>query len=119
MHLQGVPLSRRFALVPLGPPLLSYSPTAKVCGAAIKSGNAQMCSKRCRYEFTHLVFVGHAHAWCTDRRYDGQCKFARRAMQALLKFDKEAREVTLAVDRCAICTLCVGWGTVVSPALWA
>lgn len=31
VHLQGVPLSKRFALVPLGPPLLSYSSTAKVC----------------------------------------------------------------------------------------
>ena len=30
VHLQGVPLSKRFALVPLGPPLLSYSSTAKV-----------------------------------------------------------------------------------------
>jgi hypothetical protein len=30
MHVQGVPLARRFALVPLGPPLLSYSSTAKV-----------------------------------------------------------------------------------------
>jgi len=29
VHLQGVELSRRFALVPLGPPLLSYSSTAK------------------------------------------------------------------------------------------
>lgn len=29
VHLQGVPLSQRFALVPLGPPLLAYSPTAK------------------------------------------------------------------------------------------
>ncbi|BDA45553.1 probable actin-histidine N-methyltransferase [Coccomyxa sp. Obi] len=29
VHLQGVPLSKRFALVPLGPPLLSYSSTAK------------------------------------------------------------------------------------------
>lgn len=29
VHLQGVPLSQRFALVPLGPPLLTYSPTAK------------------------------------------------------------------------------------------
>lgn len=29
-HQQGVPLARRFALVPLGPPLLSYSSTAKV-----------------------------------------------------------------------------------------
>lgn len=29
VHLQGVSLSQRFALVPLGPPLLSYSPTAK------------------------------------------------------------------------------------------
>jgi hypothetical protein len=28
--MQGVPLARRFALVPLGPPLLSYSSTAKV-----------------------------------------------------------------------------------------
>lgn len=31
VHLQGVPLSQRFAMVPLGPPLLAYSPTAKVC----------------------------------------------------------------------------------------
>ena len=30
VHLQGVPLSKRFALVPLGPPLLSYSSTSKV-----------------------------------------------------------------------------------------
>lgn len=29
VHLQGVPVSQRFALVPLGPPLLAYSPTAK------------------------------------------------------------------------------------------
>ena len=29
VHLQGVPLSKRFALCPLGPPLLSYSSTAK------------------------------------------------------------------------------------------
>ncbi|KAL6749765.1 hypothetical protein V8C86DRAFT_2833769 [Haematococcus lacustris] len=29
VHLQGVPPSRRFALVPLGPPLLSYSSTSK------------------------------------------------------------------------------------------
>lgn len=29
VHLQGVPLGRRFALVPLGPPLLTYSSTAK------------------------------------------------------------------------------------------
>lgn len=29
VHLQGVALSRRFALVPLGPPLLGYSSTAK------------------------------------------------------------------------------------------
>lgn len=29
VHLQGVELSRRFALVPLGPPLLSYSSTSK------------------------------------------------------------------------------------------
>ena len=34
VHLQGVPLGKRFALVPLGPPLLTYSSTAKVgeCG---------------------------------------------------------------------------------------
>jgi len=30
VHLQGVSLARRFALVPLGPPLLSYSSTCKV-----------------------------------------------------------------------------------------
>lgn len=47
VHLQGVPLSRRFALVPLGPPLLNYS---------------------------------------------SNCK-------AILKYDAEAREVQLAVDR--------------------
>jgi histone-lysine N-methyltransferase SETD3 len=27
--MQGVPLAKRFALVPLGPPLLSYSSTSK------------------------------------------------------------------------------------------
>ena len=30
VHLQDVTLSKRFALVPLGPPLLSYSSTSKV-----------------------------------------------------------------------------------------
>ncbi|KAG2486389.1 hypothetical protein HYH03_014967 [Edaphochlamys debaryana] len=29
VHLQGVPIAKRFALVPLGPPLLAYSSTAK------------------------------------------------------------------------------------------
>lgn len=29
VHLQGVPLGKRFAMVPLGPPLLTYSSTAK------------------------------------------------------------------------------------------
>jgi len=29
VHLQGVPLAKRFALVPLGPPLLGYSSTSK------------------------------------------------------------------------------------------
>ena len=29
VHLQGVEQTRRFALVPLGPPLLSYSPSCK------------------------------------------------------------------------------------------
>lgn len=29
VHLQGVPMSKRFALVPLGPPLLTYSSAAK------------------------------------------------------------------------------------------
>jgi histone-lysine N-methyltransferase SETD3 len=33
VHLQGVPLSKRFALVPLGPPLLTYSSTAKASGS--------------------------------------------------------------------------------------
>ena len=28
--MQGVPMSKRFALVPMGPPLLSYSSTVKV-----------------------------------------------------------------------------------------
>ncbi len=30
VHLQGVPLSKRFALIPLGPPMLAYSSTCKV-----------------------------------------------------------------------------------------
>ena len=34
VHLQGVPLSKRFALVPLGPPILSYSSTSKVTAAS-------------------------------------------------------------------------------------
>ena len=37
VHMQGVPVSQRFALVPLGPPLLTYSPTAKV-GSRIQAG---------------------------------------------------------------------------------
>ena len=30
VHLQGVSVGKRFSLVPLGPPLLSYSSTSKV-----------------------------------------------------------------------------------------
>jgi histone-lysine N-methyltransferase SETD3 len=30
VHLQGVAPAKRFALVPMGPPLLSYSSTCKV-----------------------------------------------------------------------------------------
>lgn len=37
VHLQDVTLSKRFALVPLGPPLLSYSSTSKVPGSNIAS----------------------------------------------------------------------------------
>lgn len=33
VHLQGVPLSKRFALIPLGPPMLAYSSTCKVGSA--------------------------------------------------------------------------------------
>ncbi len=33
VHLQGVSLAKRFALVPLGPPLLSYASTAKARAA--------------------------------------------------------------------------------------
>lgn len=39
VHLQGVPLAKRFALVPLGPPLLQYSSTCKV-----RSAGRQHCS---------------------------------------------------------------------------
>ncbi len=35
VHLQDVTLSKRFALVPLGPPLLSYSSTSKVSGLTL------------------------------------------------------------------------------------
>ena len=31
MHLQGVPLAKRFAIVPMGPPLLTYSSVCSVC----------------------------------------------------------------------------------------
>jgi len=44
VHLQGMPLARRFALVPLGPPLLSYNSTSKVRGAGEPYGS---CIRAC------------------------------------------------------------------------
>jgi len=44
VHLQGVPLSKRFALVPLGPPLLPYSSTCKARAApAVCYGRVRSC----------------------------------------------------------------------------
>lgn len=45
VHLQGVPLSKRFALVPLGPPLLSYSSTCKACCSGLLQTLALMCTE--------------------------------------------------------------------------
>lgn len=59
VHLQDVPLSKRFALVPLGPPLLSYSSTSK---AMLKydapSREVQLIADR-DYKAGEPVF-----AWC-------------------------------------------------------
>ncbi len=52
VHLQDVTLSKRFALVPLGPPLLSYSSTSKVT-----------CSNHVMLGFVILYIVIHGQNW--------------------------------------------------------
>ena len=47
VHLQGVPLSKRFALVPLGPPILSYSSTSKVGPLIMSLANKRYLSSDC------------------------------------------------------------------------
>ncbi len=75
--MQGVPLSQRFAMVPLGPPLLAYSPTAKVLPAARRSATATgmhkqsplppLCAPR-RLEETHAgVWAVLIHSACRAR----------------------------------------------------
>ena len=44
VHLQGVPLSKRFALVPLGPPLLTYSSTCKACAWGLLLQDRSACA---------------------------------------------------------------------------
>lgn len=59
VHLQGVPLSKRFALVPMGPPLLTYSSTAK----AMLKYNAE--AKEVQLAVDRAYAPGEAVvAWC-------------------------------------------------------
>lgn len=59
VHLQGVPVSKRFALVPLGPPLLNYSSTAKaMLQYDAKSQEVQLVVDRAYQPGDPLV------AWC-------------------------------------------------------
>lgn len=71
VHLQGMPLAKRFALVPLGPPLLQYSSTCKVwlrrvcvCGEvwACVSGVVQGGVLVCVYvQVTRNLITGAGH----------------------------------------------------------
>ncbi|KDD71504.1 hypothetical protein H632_c4901p0, partial [Helicosporidium sp. ATCC 50920] len=59
VHLQGVPLARRFAIVPLGPPLLRYSSR---CRAALRYDEE---SDQVRLAVDRDVAAGEALvAWC-------------------------------------------------------
>lgn len=59
VHLQGVPLANRFALVPLGPPMLAYSSTCK----AMLAYNPQTKSVELRTD--RPIAAGEAvPAWC-------------------------------------------------------
>ncbi|CAI7869666.1 unnamed protein product [Closterium sp. NIES-54] len=42
VHLQGVPLPRRFALIPMGPPLLAYKSTTRSMLAASSDGGVEL-----------------------------------------------------------------------------
>lgn len=59
VHLQGVPLSKRFALVPLGPPILSYSSTSKVLTGHLLQRLGFSPPPKCR----DLVVSGAAQSW--------------------------------------------------------
>ena len=79
------PHRRRFALVPLGPPLLTYSSTSKVGGWRGGGCGAPASAPR---------------AWLP--RAIGQSKTFNKkhpSVQAMLKYDPASREVQLAVDR--------------------
>eukprot|EP00879_Flechtneria_rotunda_P016734 GHRR01017515.1.p1 GENE.GHRR01017515.1~~GHRR01017515.1.p1 ORF type:complete len:363 (+),score=117.95 GHRR01017515.1:222-1310(+) len=52
VHLQGVPPARRFALVPMGPPLLPYSSTCKVGANGLPDSCVHVESPRCLYTGT-------------------------------------------------------------------
>ncbi|CAK0782675.1 hypothetical protein CVIRNUC_005870 [Coccomyxa viridis] len=59
VHLQGVPLSKRFALVPLGPPILSYSSTSKaMLKYCVETREVQLVADR-SYEAGEAI-----KAWC-------------------------------------------------------
>lgn len=59
VHLQGVELSRRFALVPLGPPLLAYSSTCKAVLKFCEDQNEVQLAVDREYEPGEQVY-----AWC-------------------------------------------------------
>lgn len=59
VHLQGVPLAKRFALVPLGPPLLSYSSSCKALMTYNSSRKAVELVVDRPYKEGELV-----QAWC-------------------------------------------------------
>ena len=59
VHLQGVELSRRFALVPLGPPLLAYSSTCKAVLKFCEEAHEVQLAVDREYEQGDQVF-----AWC-------------------------------------------------------
>lgn len=81
VHLQGVPLSKRFALVPLGPPLLSYSSTAKVqahCLTCLEADGPNITINMDAWQilnqggglkyFKSVIPTGHAHLQQRSKR---------------------------------------------------
>ena len=78
VHLQDVTLSKRFAMVPLGPPLLSYSSTSKASpGAVTRPSAVSQCDPKLSPLINFLLVTALAarHACCKHimHSHEEQC----------------------------------------------